>query len=426
MQHSPDALIQQAKDSGKQGRLQESRELLRSYLMYDNALLWLARFTEDLDEALIATELALSLAPENEVARRAVAAVREVRMQRHEEAGRPAEAITRRTGMSLRMARGIVWLFRGINRPIGEALDQGLITLNDLTWAARSAKDEQVRRAAATVVFHHVLGADEGFTSPVLTVVRGSRYSEHRERIALLLTGMLLAAALLLQLALFVLTALLLLRVIDQPTGWAVPVAIVIASILYALTRLAQRFVDQADQYQAGRYAEEHAIDALRQHLNGQWTLFRNFDWPDRRWGDVDLILVGPGGVWTFEVKAYSGQIRNRGDRWERRGRFGWRAISRHPGRQARRNAARLNQYLREKGIQHVRWVQPVILWAAGVDKLIEGTLKIHDPETPVWRLEEFEQHLSELWGSQHGLSPERIDEITQVLRETGESGQTA
>ncbi len=45
-------------------------------------------------------------------------------------------------------------------------------------------------------------------------------------------------------------------------------------------------------------------VEELRYHLDGQWTLYRNPEWPHRRRGHVDLVLVGPGGLWALEVKA--------------------------------------------------------------------------------------------------------------------------
>jgi hypothetical protein len=129
----------------------------------------------------------------------------------------------------------------------------------------------------------------------------------------------------------------------------------------------------------------------------------------NRKWGDVDLILVGPGGVWAFEAKAYSGQIRNIGDRWERKWRWGWRMFTSHPGLQARHNAARLNEYLKGKGV-NVLWVQPVVTWAGEA-----GSLIVEDPAMPVWSLAGLPSHFEELWQSGN-LPDETMQRVVDIL----------
>jgi hypothetical protein len=135
--------------------------------------------------------------------------------------------------------------------------------------------------------------------------------------------------------------------------------------------------------------------------------------------GDVDLILVGLGGIWAFEVKAYSGQIRNVGDRWQRKARWGWRKLTSHPGRQASRNAARLKEYLEGQDV-NVRWVQPVVIWAGE-----QGVLTVEDPATPVWDLEELSDHIEDLWQSK-SLTEETVQQAVGVLDQAVRTSEEA
>ena len=97
----------------KAGQLEQSREILHHFLLRDpanvNALLWLAKVTNDLREAIAAAELALALDPENEIAKRAVAAVR-TRAQDSAESAPPID-ILRVTGMTYAQARALNWPF---------------------------------------------------------------------------------------------------------------------------------------------------------------------------------------------------------------------------------------------------------------------------------------------------------------------------
>jgi hypothetical protein len=111
-------------------------------------------------------------------------------------------------------------------------------------------------------------------------------------------------------------------------------------------------------------------------------------------------------------VKVYSGQIRNIGDRWEKKSRWWWRKLAKHPGEQARRNAVRLKEYLKDRGAD-VGWVQAVVVWA---DK--EGTLTVDDPAVPVWTLEELPDHIEELW-QKRSLDSEMAQKAVDVLNQT-------
>jgi hypothetical protein len=404
------------------GKQHESRDCLRSFLLQQpghiDALLWLAKVSPDPQEAVAAAELALKLDPANEVAQRAVIAVRKQAVEAPQQPAEQAEllaTVALSTGMTLGQARAVNWSPRNINRPIGEALDEKIITLRDLAWAIEGAFDARIRDAARTILITHLVGAESKEPPPPLKVVTGSRYSERQERRSLLFYGFLAGV---------MLTLLLVLGIVDlaalvfsvtyrqQLFNQLCPPFLLILGIIWAMSEFSERFADQAVQYRSGRWGEERVIDQLRYLLDGQWTLYRNLEWPNRKWGDVDMALIGPGGAWSFEVKAYSGLIRNIGDRWEKKGRWWWRKLTKHPGQQARRNAARLKEYLKNQGAD-VGWVQAVVIWA---DE--EGTLTVSDPATPIWTLEELPDHVEEIWQGR-SLSEETVQKAVEVLDRT-------
>jgi Holliday junction resolvase-like predicted endonuclease len=421
--------ITEARQLYREGKQRESRDCLQAFLLQQpahiDALLWLARVTLDSQEAIAAAELALKLDPGNEVAQRAVIAVRKRASESPTQAAEQAEltaAVALSTGMTLAQARAVKWPFRGINRPIGEVLDDGTITLRDLWWGLENAYDTRIRDAAKTILLTHLVGAEPKEPPPPLNVVTGSRFSERQERRSLLFAGLLAGFLLALSAGIIILTITT--QVLKRVYGWQMPVWIslvvyIAIGIMWAINRLAERHGDEADQYRLGRWGEEQVVDLLRYSLDGRWTLFRNFEWPNRKWGDVDLILVGLGGIWAFEVKAYSGQIRNVGDRWQRKARWGWRKLTSHPGRQASRNAARLKEYLEGQDV-NVRWVQPVVIWAGE-----QGVLTIEDPATPVWDLEELSDHIEDLWQSK-SLTEETVQQAVGVLDQAVRTSEEA
>lgn len=149
---------------------------------------------------------------------------------------------------------------------------------------------------------------------------------------------------------------------------------------------------ERGENYRKGREAEQKVLDILRVSLQAPWIIFHNLAWPHRKMGDLDLVLLGPGGGWVLEVKGYTRPTRVRGDQWQYKSRWGWRTMRKHPGQQARRNAVALKDYLEQKGF-HPGWVQAVVVWAGD-----EDLLEVHDPQTPVWKLSEISERLLELW----------------------------
>lgn len=55
-----------------------------------------------------------------------------------------------------------------------------------------------------------------------------------------------------------------------------------------------------------GREGEERVVSSLVNSLGAGWHIFRNFVLPTEN-EDIDVVLVGPGGIYTIEVDNYSG-----------------------------------------------------------------------------------------------------------------------
>ena len=432
---TPNHLLAQAFEAAEQNNPQKSHKLLRQYLLHRHALLWLAKVAADPEEAIAAAELGLKLDPGSDVAQRAVNTVRKRTFMPSEappERETLQAAISLTTGMTLTQARSAIWPFKKnespVNRPIGDALDDGIISLRDLLWASQNAYQIHVKDAAKAILLTRLLDVEPKELPRPLRVVSGGRYTEWQERRSLLFGGMLGGIGML-----FFLTTILGSTVeivspflFDVPT-WFLLLTVLAMLLAFPLLKLMERYFQQAHQYQMGRWGEEKVADTLRDALNGQWSLFRNIEFPNRKWGDLDMVLVGQGGIWVFEIKAYTGQIRNIGDRWEKKGKWRWYRLSQNPGRQARRNASRLKEYLDHQGVR-VAWVQPVVIWSGGQEHWEENkpdTLDVDDPATPVWKLEVLADHLDEIWQGK-GLSETQVAQTIAVLNQAIEDAAKA
>lgn len=416
---SADNLLEQARDARQRNDEQASASFLRSYLQRGRALLWLAKLTSEPGEALAAAELALQLDPSDEVTLRAVRTARERNgtMSPVDQAEADlAASVVLTTGMTLREARAVIWPFRGINKPIGEALDAGLIRLRDLGWAVERPAG-RVQMAARTILFNHIARIEPATLPRPLSVINGSRYAERQERRSLIFAifaasaGFVVSAAMVMSgiVGMWLNTGLL---------GW-VALAVGLPAARF-LERQMRRLKETATSYRLGRWGEERVVENLRALLDDRWTLFRNFTWPNRKGGDIDMILVGPSGVWAFEVKTYSGEIRNVEDRWQRKGKSGWHKLFSHPGKQARYGAKRLKEFLNEQAVD-VAFVKPAVIWASSStdDFEVAGTLLVERPYTPVWKTEDLPDRIERIIQEEPELSSETVNQIIELLSST-------
>ncbi len=414
-----DALIHAAIAARELGDSTGAHAHLRAYLLYEAALLRLARATTNADEARLAAQLAVQIEPSHELAQRVLLDVQQRFSQSQvipPSTHWPA-IIAQTTGMTSAQARAVIWPFRGIHQPIGQSLDRGTITRKDLIWASFDLHDDRLRRAARTLLLTELLAVEPAQPPRPLQVLRGSRYTEQQERLELLMVGafsMLMGMLILASIAVFLLMRFTVLPAIYGIFSLALLVVMIITYYV------SMRRVDSVSNYRAGRLGEERVVETLQYLLDGQWTLIRNFVWPGRRGGDIDLILIGPGGIWVFEVKSYTGTVRTIGDIWEVRTKRGWKRLSIHPGEQARRNAVRLKDFLTEQG-HPVNWVQPVVLWSYDETDSAEqrGTITIDQPATPVWRVDEIAEHTDDLWQQGQSLSPQNTEAIIATLQTT-------
>jgi hypothetical protein len=388
----------------------QSREVLSRFLVDQpntiNALLWLAKTTDQPRQAINAAELVFSLDPTSEVAQRAVAAVSQQWPQEAKQS--PEFDLLRLTGITEMQSRGVNWPFKGLNRPIGILLDEKKIDLKDLAFAAENAYDPYLKQAARTLLLKYLLQEDLKEQPKPMRFIDGRENLEYHERLASLNSGFLLGVTLTLWLVAVVAD------ISNRFLHYADPNIFTLSYFIYAflsyfLLRSADRATNEMVQYKIGRRGERMAIDTLRASLRSPWVMVHNLEWPNRKWSDADMIVLGPGGIWSFEVKNYTTLTRNIGDRWQYKSRFGWRELSKHPGKQARRTAMNVKDYLENHNIP-VCWVQPVVLWAGEENNLI-----VEDPAVPVWKLSEVETRLEDLWRQQR-LNEEQIRQAAELF----------
>jgi len=122
----------------------------------------------------------------------------------------------------------------------------------------------------------------------------------------------------------------------------------------------------EEQQARAGDEAERRLDEFLATALGKSWTMIAGYH---GRTGEIDRILIGPWGIYAFEIKGNRGVIHSGGARWwverfDRRGNpLGMKALPRAPDAQLTKATDGLEGWLRRNGID--LGVERVILFAA-------------------------------------------------------------
>jgi hypothetical protein len=269
---------------------------------------------------------------------------------------------------------------------MGQMFDQGTLTRADLEWAINRAYRSNVKRAAQRLL-HELDQPTAPPNSPALVppteqprhgarVVIAGEYLEEQET----LHGWLLAYYIGLGVGGVFVTIATLFQWLRSQNVWITALAIIatIGAWIWLIV-LIRRQIRRVRTFRSGRKGEDQVVEQLRQALDHRWTIYRNLQLPDRK-DDLDLVLVGPGGVWTVQVKAFTMPLRFQAGAWEyQRGQRWLRCDPRHdPAPQVTRQATMLHDFLAKNGI--TRWVETAIALAESVSEKNVAASPI-----PVW-----------------------------------------
>lgn len=319
-------------------------------------------------------------------------------------------------------ARTVPWQGSGPSSPIGQLLDEKQISHRDLAWAVRHAFNPRVREAARTLLAYWI-GAPETTEATLRygpEVVLGSHYlaDQEMDHAGQLFFYAGFAGGAGIFLVLIIAQSIVSAMIQGLAGGRLNPVLIaaivfmVVAggAIAWWLYKEMRRQLNAFRSFRAGREGEEATLEKLRAALDNRWTIFRSLQLPGRK-DDCDLILVGPGGVWLLEVKAYRGTIRVQGKQWERQTTQGWAALDENPSQQVSRMAVRLNDFLQRQGIN--RWVETAIVLAEP-----QPISNLESSEIPVWLLPQLEEQAAKL-STRKPPTDKEIEQVVKIFKDT-------
>jgi hypothetical protein len=329
-------------------------------------------------------------------------------------------------GISLDSAHSTPWPFAPYKgRPMGALVESNQLSLKDLAYAIESAWDGNVRKAATAF---SLIRLNQIVKEPVppagfVRVISGGRSRSEREQLRLALKqGLVFGIALTIVMVLLIglgagfvrshpsLQAIVRTVSASTQTTWFY---IALGSFIFIAWLVASipgwninRLDKQIENHRQGQEGEEKVIQTIVHALDGNWHLFRNVSLPGRDKGNLDLVLVGPSGVWFLEVKNFNGKYRNVGKGWQyQRGR-NWITLSKSPSEQALNNVDRLKNFLKAND----EFVNAAIVWANE-----ESSLSVENPSVVVWRYNRLPDELGNIWQGEK-LSKLEQDKIVEKL----------
>jgi hypothetical protein len=335
-------------------------------------------------------------------------------------------------GINLNKAHSTLWPFAPFKgQQMGALVDSRQLSLKDLGFAIETAWDEKVRRAAIAL---SLVRLEQIVKEPLpdagyIHIVSGGRsYSERQATRLILLQGVVLG---------FMLTLMIILiiwlfaagskpnpgadtksfsDIVSTPAGIVALIAsasffIFLAWLInFIPDQISKRLDKKIEEYRFGQDGEDQVAQLISQIMDGNWHLFRNINLPGRNKSDLDVVLVGPPGVWVLEVKNFRGEYRNIGNNWEYRHGKKWKSSSKSPSQQALNSAVRLSNFLKADNVNV--FVNAVVVWANE-----ESPLTVENPSVVVWNYNRLADELGNIWQTEKLPIKERTKIVEKLSK---------
>jgi hypothetical protein len=156
-----------------------------------------------------------------------------------------------------------------------------------------------------------------------------------------------------------------------------------------------------------GLAGERYVLERMLASLDGCWVIYTNLELFIQQ-GDIDMALVGPGGVIAVEVKTLSRDLVVAYDEWLIFEKGVPQAYSAQPSAQAKDNAFKMQIYLEHYGVSYIT-VRPIVVIAS------DAHVSVHASEVEIWCRKDLDNELSQLNRYELWI-PEEIAQIVAVL----------
>jgi hypothetical protein len=166
-------------------------------------------------------------------------------------------------------------------------------------------------------------------------------------------------------------------------------------------------YLRQYHLYKGGWQGEKQVAKTLSSSLNDDYILINDL-YLQGGGGDIDHVVLAPGGVFVLETKNWSGHINCNGDEWYRGGK---RNFNSSPSRQVKRNTAKIKAILDNSSLRSLNvWVEGVVVITNK-----HAILHLNNPSVAVLKLPQTPEYISTHGGARR-YSKEQLDAIGKEI----------
>ena len=181
----------------------------------------------------------------------------------------------------------------------------------------------------------------------------------------------------------------------------------ILLGLLIAPALASYYYVRQYHLYNGGWQGEKQVAKLLSSSLGDEFYLINDL-YLHGGGGDIDHIVLAPGGVFVLETKNWSGHTTINGDEWHRAQKRSFKA---NPSNQVKRNTAKIraildNSPLRSLGI----WVEGIVVITNK-----HAILHLNSPSVPVLRLAQVSEYISTRGGVRR-YSKEQLEAVGKEI----------
>ncbi len=329
--------------------------------------------------------------------------------------------------LPLDVAESTLWTVRrpgpsqGKTGTMTQLYNEGAMDIGDFAWIILNWGDPQKKRAAYTLLSEKL--KQPQIVQAVLRhgpdVFGGSTYLEEQQYESMYFG---LFSALWGVISSVVLTGVITWAAISQILAgkpWPITLVASLIVVLILVTPFVlwarydfRKEMARSRNFRQGREGEQWVVERVSAKLDSRWTAFRNLKLPNHK-GDIDLVLVGPPGVYVLEIKAYGRTVRVNNGVWEEQAGRKWRGMSDNPQAQATGGAVDVRDWLNRHNV-----VLPY------VDKAVvltqpQASTDFATAKAPVWLHYDLDNQLTGLKDAPAKLAGETREHIVGILKDT-------
>lgn len=166
-------------------------------------------------------------------------------------------------------------------------------------------------------------------------------------------------------------------------------------------------YLRQYHLYNGGWQGEKQVANLLSSSLSDDYFLINDL-YLHGGGGDIDHVVLAPGGVFVLETKNWSGHINCSGDEWHRGGKRNFKGS---PSRQVKRNATKIKAILGNSSLRNLG------IWVEGVVVITNkhAILHLNNPSVTVLKLPQIPEYIKTR-GNARRYSKEQLEAVGKEI----------